>query len=317
MRVAVRSGLLALALAVAFPKPAVAGDKWVAQPVQVSTETVRYAQGTPTVELERENGIVRITPMPMDHGAFAFAVTVYNDGEAPANFGLENLGSSFAGKAVYALTRDDLENKAKSRAFWSQFGLALLGGTSSALAASQRDVYTSRWVTARGTYSSIMSVPSIAGQLQAVSLQNQTINAMSLVQYQLDRTLASLGNDTLQLTTVDPGESYGGRVVFAKVRPKGLPAQFDINVSWNGELYPFTFQIAKAGTPAPKFTNPPKLYRLRNHATLTAVSAPAVPPAVSVRAGEQAAPSDGRRRRRTSGVNDGFGNSHVRCVTCQ
>lgn len=55
------------------------------------------------------------------------------------------------------------------------------------------------------------------------------------------------------MTTVSPGESYAGLIVFEKVKLPALPARVTMTVNWNGVGYPFTFRIAKPGTPAPAF----------------------------------------------------------------
>jgi hypothetical protein len=55
------------------------------------------------------------------------------------------------------------------------------------------------------------------------------------------------------MTTVSPGESYAGLIVFGKVKLPAMPARVTMTVNWNGIGYPFTFQIAKPGTPAPAF----------------------------------------------------------------
>src|SRR3546814_6144696 len=56
----------------------------------------------------------------------------------------------------------------------------------------------------------------------------------------------------LQLSTVDPDRSYGGKIVLAKIMDKKLPKIVTINLDWNGERYPFSFRLVKPGTPAPE-----------------------------------------------------------------
>ncbi len=137
---------------------------------------------------------------------------------------------------------------------WASIAVAVAGGVAAGAAASQRDTYQGTMVTTHGTYQSYWSGPSSAGQIQAAALAAGTGYGFVSINNQLDNTLQALGEEVIQLTTVDPGRSYAGRVVIDKIRPKTLPAQVSLSITWNGETYPFTFQIAKPGTPAPVFT---------------------------------------------------------------
>lgn len=56
------------------------------------------------------------------------------------------------------------------------------------------------------------------------------------------------------MSTIDPGQSYVGKIVVRKIKNAKLPQRVTITVNWNGEQYPFAFQLAKAGTLAPEFT---------------------------------------------------------------
>lgn len=58
----------------------------------------------------------------------------------------------------------------------------------------------------------------------------------------------------IQTTPLDPGQSYAGKIVLQKVTSTKRPERVSIVVNWNGEQYPFAFQLAKPGTPSPAFT---------------------------------------------------------------
>lgn len=239
---------------ISISAPAIAADKWAIQPVPTGQETVRYDKGVPTLDLEMKDGVVQITPLPLDHGSLSFGVAVYNDGRQPVNMGTENVSVQFGTIPVPVFTRETLEKKAKNRAMWASIALAAAGGLAAYGAASQRNHYRSTFVTPRGTYRSHWSGPSAAGQIQAAAIAAGTGVGIASINNQLDRTLAELGDEIVQTTTVDPGESYAGRIVLAKIKPSKLPARVQVTVNWNGEAYPFTFQIAKRGTVAPLFT---------------------------------------------------------------
>jgi hypothetical protein len=299
----------------AYSTSAIAGPNWEIQPLQAGPEIIRFYKGVPTVELELNDGIIRLTPLPFDHGSLAFAVTAYNDGTLPANFGTENISPVFQDKPVGVFSKADLERKAKNRAFWSGFGIALLGATASAAAASQRTTYSSSFVTPRGTYRSYYSIPSMYGQYQALALQDATLTGLWLVERQLDRTLAELGSETLQITTLEPGESYAGRVVLAKVSPKKFPAQISLTITWNGESYPFAFQLAKPGTPMPPIKLLPRNSNLTDFRNAQGLNGPLGQKGANERPQQTSAtpgpspsqqPANGRKI-----------NNRVRCETCR
>ena len=315
-------GVAALA-ALSVSTSAIASPKWDIQPVQHGQETVRYLKSVPTLDLEQHDGVVQITPLPFDHGSLVFGVAVYNDGHLPANMGIEQVHVSFGGQPVTVFTEHQLVKKAKSRAMWSQIGLAVLGGLAAGAASSQRYHYNSTFITPRGTYRYHFSAPSVAGQFQAAAITASTGYGIAQVQSQLDQTIAVLGDEVIQLTTVDPGESYAGKFVIAKVDPKALPATVNITIDWNGESYPFVFRIAKRGSPAPVFT------ALTGASDLTSFGEPATPrltPAVMQQAASQRpAESQSAVLLQTAQIapeggapNHGLNsNSHVTCVTCR
>ena len=187
------------------------------------------------------------------------------------------------------MTVETLEKKAKSRAAWAQVALAMAGGLSAAAAASQRDTYHSTFVTPRGTYRSYYSAPSSFGQIQAAASIAAAGVGIAAVQNRLDKTLDALGSQIIQLTTVDPDDSYAGTIVFEKVKLTKLPMQVTMTVDWNGRQYPFSFQVAKPGTPAPAF-KPPVIEEPVPDAAATPATDSASPVAAPVPAAPAPAP---------------------------
>lgn len=223
------------------------------QPVQVGAETLRYDRGISTLDLQMPHGSVQIRPLSMDHGSLAFSIAVFNAGTSPANFGIENLSVQAGEQSLTVFSVDQLISKAKSRARWKQIGVGLLGGLAAGAAASQRDIYYGSLHTPSGSYFSTYSAPSAIGQLQATAIAAGTGYSISVIQSNLDRTREVLGETVIQTTTLDPGQSYAGKVVLQKVTSTKRPERDSIVVNWNGEQYPFAFQLAKPGTPAPTF----------------------------------------------------------------
>jgi hypothetical protein len=103
----------------------------------------------------------------------------------------------------------------------------------------------------------------VAGQFQAAAIGVGTGIAIAGVQNRLDQTRVALGNNIVQLTTVDPGEGYAGQIIVEKMKSPKYPQRVDIVVRWNDEDYRFAFQAAKGGTPAPRFVTraPPGIPR--------------------------------------------------------
>jgi len=249
-----RKLVLGLAL-VCLPVTAIASEK-VVQPIQVGSETARFSRGVATVTSNQHDGSVQIRVAPMDHGSVAFDVAVFNAGQSPANFDAADVQGQVQGGTLRAYTVKELQKKAKTRAGWRMFAIALAGGLAAAGAASQRDSYSATTTTPHGTYHTYVSGPSAAGQVEAAAIAAGTGYSVVRMQQQLDATLDHLSDQVIQLTTVDPGDSYGGRIVLEKFEAKQLPARIDLVVRWNGEDSKFAFQLAKEGTPAPVFTNP-------------------------------------------------------------
>src|SRR3546814_3334628 len=122
-------------------------------------------------------------------------------------------------------------------------------------AASQRDTYRRSVYTPRGSFPGYYSAPSAICQRQAAASTAGTGYAIYNVQQRLDQTRRDLADTVVQLSTVDPDRSYGGKIVLAKIMDKKLPKIVTINLDWNGERYPFSFRLVKPGTPAPVYTN--------------------------------------------------------------
>jgi hypothetical protein len=249
------AALSVAALSVA-PSVAYAGET-VVQAVQVGDETIRYDKGVPTLDLVKSRGAVQVTPLGMDHGSYVFGVAVFNGTDVPVNFDITDVSVQVGSQPVGVFTVDQLISKAKSRKTWSQIGIALIGGISAAASASQRDHYYGSYHSKYGSAYSRVSAPSLAGQLQAQRIQDDTADALGQMQAQLDETRARLGDEIVQMTTVDQRGSYAGKIILAKIKPSALPQQIAIAVNWNGQVYPFAFQVSRSGTPAPAFVPKP------------------------------------------------------------
>lgn len=199
----------------------------VITPVTSETAKIRYVQGVPSVTVDDETGGVMVTPGPRQNGRQTFRIAIANDGTEPINFGVENIRATVGGVAVPVLTRQRLEEMAKSRAAWSMVGMAMLGGLAAAAAASNSTrTYNSTTVTPYGVYRSQTRIydPSSAALGTAASAAGTGV-AIAAIDNRLQTTIENLREDIVQTTTVDSGTSYGGVIVLDKIKLKGKTAK--------------------------------------------------------------------------------------------
>ena len=230
-------------------------------PVPTGAEVARFHGGVPTLDLETPTGGVEITPLPFDHGHVTFGVAVYNKIQQPSNFGIENISADIAGTALPILSEQELEKRAKSRAMWSQIGVAVLAGAAAAAVANAHttDHYYGRMRTPHGTYAWSASYrDNSLGVLGATAAVGGGVAGIVGIQNRLDYTLQNLGNEIIQTTTIEADTSYGGRIVVEK--PKGdLKTPYDLRVAinLNGQIYPFVFRVTDDGKNMPPPYPPP------------------------------------------------------------
>jgi hypothetical protein len=245
------------ALAVSGPVKPLAADQFVVQALPLGDASVRYERGAATVSLLGQRGMVQVRPLRFDRGRISIGVAVYNDGEAPANFDGRMVNARLNGAIATILSYDDLVRQAENRSNWAQVGIAVAGGLAATAAASQRDTYTATTWTPYGTYRSVYTYSRPTAAADAAVVLAGTAVGMSAVQDRLNRTIESLGDEIVQRTTIDPGDSYAGRIVLDRLRLKA-GSELRVIVRWYGEDYPFLFRVVKPGTPEPDFPVTPQ-----------------------------------------------------------
>jgi hypothetical protein len=241
-------------------------------PVQTGTETLRYRTGIPTLNIETPSGAIQITPLPFDHGHVSFDLGVYNKGSQPSNFGIENISAKIQDGDIAVLSSAELQRRAKSRAAWSQVGIALLAGAAAAAASTAHTTQTSygHVYTPHGGYSWASSYrDNSIGVLGATAAVAGGTAGIIGIQNRLDYTLSNLSNDIIQTTTVDPDSSYGGKIEIEKNDKVKAPYDVRVTIAWNGASYPFVFRVTKAGqnVPPPYTTAPGMVFGATSTAT--------------------------------------------------
>ena len=239
MYLRILAGALVLASSSAFAETRLKFD-----PISDAGANVRYYKGVATLDRVDANAAVGVTPIGFDHGRLTFAVSVMNLSQTPDNFGIEDVTAMVGDKALPVLSRERLDQMARNRAGWATFAMAMVGGLSAAASANSRDTYRATTFTPRGTYSTVISAPSIGGQIAAANATNNAALAIGSIQARLDATRDALANEILQTTTVMPQDSYAARFVIEKFKGD-LPQKVHLVMNFGGKQYPFDFQVSK------------------------------------------------------------------------
>lgn len=219
-------------------------------PVRIGAETARYDRGRVTLNLELPGGAVEIRPVSTDRGQVSLAVAVFNNGEDPANFGIENIGAQVNGTPVYLPSHDQLIASSQADARDKKVATALFAGLLAGAASTMSNNYSyhQRIYTRHGVYGRTVQVqdntPGVVGAAAAVAGGAVMIHGINR---KLDDTLNEIDGTVLQTTTVDPGNSFGGVIVVPMNKKMALPADILIDISWNGATYPFSFRLMLPG----------------------------------------------------------------------
>jgi len=207
----------------------VAAADFQSKPLPGTNDSVTYHRGTPVIERETKFGTVRITSIPEETGKPAFVVEILNGTDKPINFGTDSIAASFSGqkKPTVVYTANDIQRMVQNKAAWA----AALTSMSGALATNTS--YGSacgygHCVTARVT------TPDYFAQANAA-------RNVEVIQYNAGARIDELAQNYLQITTVRPGQSYGGRVAISKPKVKKWPVALTLNVM--GEH--FIFEMSK------------------------------------------------------------------------
>jgi hypothetical protein len=219
---------LYIALALSVSTPAMAAD-YLAVPTPAQEDTLTYFKGVASIERKTEFGSIRITSIGEETGKPAFVIEITNVSEASVNFGTENISATIVGqkKPTLVYSAADIQRMVESKAAWA----AALTSLSGALATN-----TSRATACgyRGCYTATIRTPDYFARANA----SRQINA--IYENSADR-VDELKNSYLQTTTVEPGQSYGGRVALSKPKVKQWPASLSLTVL--GQV--FNFDVRK------------------------------------------------------------------------
>jgi hypothetical protein len=226
------------------------------QPVPYGSAVLRHHQGQPSIELHGRHGAIEVTPLPMDHGCVNFGITVFNRSDRAADIDLANV-TAFVGDApAEILTVAALQKRANNRAFWTSMAVAAMSGLAAGMVAASTSHTTIRTSGPYGMHTTKIRYHDGANSANATMIGASGVAAAGSIQDKGAREAAQMGDEILGLTTVDPGDAYGGRVVIDKIKGP-LPQTIMLSVEWNGEVYASKWQLVPEGTPAPAFSAAP------------------------------------------------------------
>jgi hypothetical protein len=221
------------------------------EPVALLGQTLSYEKGVGTVANEGKGAIVRAKLVSVNSAAkeITYAVAIANSGEDSFNIGSENVSAGVeGGETLRVFSATEMEATAKKRAATAQF-LVALGGALESASNNYSATSTSTYRSSTGyTATSTHTNPYLAARL------NQDTNARTQANMQevsalLAGKLGQIREETLQTTTVGPGQATAGLVVSGV--PKTLasataPVEVNLTVMVRGEPYKFRFKVTKA-----------------------------------------------------------------------
>ena len=223
-------------------------------PVGPESLKIRYLRGEPAIYSVRENGVILVVSHGLkDDKRLALEVLAFNKGGAPQNFGTENIGlTGKDGKAITVFGFEELTRQAENKATWAKIWLGL-AGVAGAVAASE-----SGYSTAHGSFSSSYGTSTFYAQTYNPAVASANMAAVAgatgygfaRVQANLDNTRERLSNSILRTTTIDPGQSFGGRVVTDSIKG-GYPQTVVLKIMWAGEEHTIEFTVTKGNQPTP------------------------------------------------------------------
>ena len=226
------------------------------QPMPYGSATLRHYQGQPAVAVKGRQGAVEVVPLAMDHGCVNFGITVFNNSGRPADIDLSDVTVFVGDSPAEVLTVAALQKRADKRAFWTSMAVAAVGGIAAGVAAASNSHTTIRSSGPYGTRVTRIHYHDGSNGANAALIGGATIGAATSIQEKGRREAMAAGQEILGLTTVDPGDAYGGRVVIDKIKAP-LPQTILVSVKWNGEVYASKWQLVPEGTPAPLFNEAP------------------------------------------------------------
>lgn len=226
----VPSALAALGLAITTTTPALA-DEYTLRAEATAGQQARMDRGVRVVQSTSDSTLVRFMASsdPFEEES-AFQVMVVNGGDEPFDLGTEHLTATLAdGTPVNIRTFEELSKKdKKGGGFWNKLSGLVSTGISAAAASYS------------GEFAALAKASKVGDSLLGQSDPDKAEKTVNL-------------GEILRTTTVDPGDSFGGTVVFElpkkaqKVinKNKKKPTEMLVKVSTGSEEHLFTVLVSR------------------------------------------------------------------------
>lgn len=250
---------LTLMIAVATP---VQAAKYIALVQPTEEQQVRMDQGQQSIQSLRGTTLISIVS---PDGSFSkrssFQILAANGGEAPFNFGTENITATMAdGTPIRILSYAELAAKEKKRQMWAAIAASVsaAGNSMQAASAGYSHSYGTYSAQSYGSFghANTFGTASVstynAGQAYAAQAiaEKKNEELFEQVAHNHAARMASL-KAVLNTTTINPGSSYGGTVQFELPKEVRVAAKKDtveilLKVSAGAEEHLFRLLLAKA-----------------------------------------------------------------------
>lgn len=222
-------------------------------------QTTRYLDGIPVVISElAESAVVLIPPAHAVEERGQLSVIAINRGVSPANFGTENIAMKSADDAyVHVYSYAELLDEEKTRQAWAAVAAGLAAASNSMQAANTgySTSYGSYTGSTYGTYggtpysgttygSGYVTTYDPAKAQAAHALANQQ-NISNLQDRQMTNTLNERRlQEILKTTTVFPGASHSGEVVFEVPKGTGESKYVSVRISMGNDEHAFHVRLS-------------------------------------------------------------------------
>jgi hypothetical protein len=206
-----------------------------------------FRAGIPSL-MSKKKHVVMISPEAMtrpNSSRPTFILSVTNLTDKSIEVDTTSVTASLDGKSLKVFTFDEVQAEIKRRQAISA-ALVAFGGALQASAAQQQASYSQyggQYNTGAysGTYQGWSYNPA-AGQAAANAVNMQTQQNLSSIRQSGESALREAASNLLQRTTLLPGKSYGGKVVFANVSvEKEGGRELIIDVDLRDEVHSFRF----------------------------------------------------------------------------
>lgn len=225
-----------------------------AEPMALGGQKLTYEQGVGTLASTGKDAVVRAKLVSVNAATkeITIALAVVNNSETAFNVGSENVSAQLeGGESLRVFSASELQAIAKKRAKAAAFAVALAGALETASNQySATSTTTGTYRSSSGytsSYTATTTNPYLAARLNR-DTQARTSANLEQIDDLLDQKLSRIQGETLQTTTVNPGEVTGGETIIAT--PKTLstakaPIEIVVSMKIQNDTHTFRFKIAK------------------------------------------------------------------------